>query len=98
MPILKRGASQRLQIMLNRRTLLASAVLLAVAALAGLMYWSRSASLERRIEATASKLIWPEGNQGWPPRAIPKTFEQEAIALAKEPTSDLERAFRSLDA
>lgn len=49
-------------------------------------------SLKERIRATAARL------KDWPmSMTIPKGYEQDLIALAKEPTADLAEAFRSLD-
>jgi hypothetical protein len=77
-----------------RRTMLlrAAAVLLICAVLAWVFYGNRLPSLEMRIKATAAKIPkWPDDNR------IPNAYERDLVALAKEPASALDEAFRSLD-
>lgn len=66
------------------------ASILFVAAATCSLRCNRPPSLEERIKATASRLKSPD--------TFPKSYEQEIILLAKEPTDALREAFRSLDA
>jgi hypothetical protein len=77
----------------KRQIIDAFARFLVLAAIACSLCCCHTPSLEERITATTSKLkTWQEG------KPFPKAYEQEVIALAKEPTEALDEAFLKLEA
>lgn len=79
--------------MLNKQLWGITSRVVVATVLIGSLGCRRVPSLEDRIRAASSRL-----EAEWSSGEIPRGYEHELVGLAKEPTSDLREAFRTLDA